>query len=77
MTQSIIEKNLYDTYMQLTDADMDYEEYIMLCCSGIPNNKELENMNSTDCKVNNDTYRFSITNYKQSFENQINRQCIL
>jgi hypothetical protein len=66
MTQITIEKNLYDTYIQLTDADMDYEEYIMLCCSGIPNNK-----------VNNNTYRFAITNYKQPFKNQINRQCIL
>jgi hypothetical protein len=61
MTQSTIEKNLYDTYMQLTDADMDYEEYITLCSSGVPNN----------------TYRFAITNYKQPFKNQINRQCIL
>jgi hypothetical protein len=27
------EQNLYAAYMQLTDADMCYDEYIMLCSS--------------------------------------------
>tara|TARA_B110000240_G_scaffold175927_1_gene203480 strand:- start:21 stop:227 length:207 start_codon:yes stop_codon:yes gene_type:complete len=55
MVQTKNEKTRYNIFMQLTDNDMEYDEYNMLCVS------------TNTIKPNkNYSYRFSITNYDEN-----------
>jgi hypothetical protein len=73
-------KKLYNTYQQLTDNDMDYDEYMMLCCSDQTfNNTQSDDLyKSSGLDISNavlplcnirttlcDSYKSTIPNYKQ------------